>query len=348
MRNISGAIPAQAGARWTRAIGSLCLFVLTVGAASAAQTTLLNVSFDVSRQLFQQINSAFSAHWKAQSGEALVINQSHGGSTKQARAVIDGLDADVVTLNQASDIDAIAQKGKMLPVNWAGLLPNHSAPYTSTIIFLVRKGNPKGIRDWDDLVKPGVSVVVPNPKTSGNGRYSYLSAYAFALEKFGHDDAMARGFVADLFKNVPVLDTGGRGATTTFAERVIGDALVSFEAEILLAVKEHGDQQLEAVIPSQSLEAEMPVAVVEKVAQRRGTDRAARAYLEFLYTEEAQDIIARNFYRPRSATVAARYSTQFGKLKLVSVDEVFGGWDKVRRIHFADGGLFDQIYQARR
>ena len=348
MLNSADAAPAKTGTRWKRVIGALCLSTLTFGTATGAQTTLLNVSFDVSRQLFQQIDQAFCEHWKAQTGEALVIKQSHGGSTKQARAVIDGLDADVVTLNQSTDIDAIARSRKLIPANWASLLPNHSAPYTSTIIFLVRKGNPKRIRDWGDLAKPGVSVVVPNPKTSGNGRYSYLSAYAFALEKFGHDEAKARRFVGDLFNNVPVLDTGGRGATTTFAERGIGDALVSFEAEVLLALKEHSDQQLEAVVPSQSLEAEMPVAVVEKVARRRSTDRAARAYLEFLYTEEAQEIIAKNFYRPRAAAVAARYSTQFGKLKLVNVDEVFGGWDKARRVHFADGGLFDQIYQERR
>jgi len=325
----------------------LSLLVLATLPASAGPSVLLNVSFDVSRQLFQQINPAFVAYWKVQSGEALAINQSHAGSSKQARAVIDGLEADVVTLNQSTDIDAIAEQGGLLPLNWRTLFPNHSAPYFSTIVFLVRQGNPKAIQDWDDLVKPGVSVIVPNPKTSGNGRYSYLAAYAFALKQSGKNDPEARKFVAALFKHVPVLDNGGRAATTSFTQRDLGDVLLTFESEALLTAKEIGGGKFQVVVPSQSIEAEMPVAVVEKFSKRHGTQKSARAYLDFLYTEEAQEIIAQNFYRPRSARAAAKYAAQFGQVKLVTVNEVFGGWAQVQKVHFSDGGIYDQIYQTR-
>jgi len=336
------------GALAKRIFVGIIFLLIGVGSLPAANTTLLNASFDVSRHLYDQINPAFVQRWKAQTGETLVINQSHVGSTKQARSVIEGLEADVVTLNQATDIDAIAAQSNLLPANWSTLLPNHSSPYTSAIIFLVRKGNPKGIKDWDDLVKDNVSVVVPNPKTSGNGRYSYLSAYAFALQKFTNNDAKAREFVAALFKNVPVLDTGGRGATTTFTQRDIGDVLLTFESEVLLTTNELGADKFDVVVPSQSVLAEMPVAVVQRVASKHDTERVARAYLEFLYTEEGQEIIAKNFYRPRSAAVAKRYEKQFAPLKLVSVDDVFGGWAKAQKVHFAEGGVFDQIQQLNR
>jgi sulfate transport system substrate-binding protein len=347
MRNNSVLVPARAG-RFLKGISGALFLLVGVALASAGPATLLNVSFDVSRQLFEQINPAFIQRWKAQSGETITVNQSHAGSSKQARAVIDGLDADVVTLNQATDIDAIADNSRLLPKDWRKLLPHNSAPYTSTIVFLVRKGNPKGIKDWDDLVKSGVSVIIPNPKTSGNGRYTYLGAYAFALKKFSSDDAKAREFVGALFQNVPILDTGGRGATTTFVQRQIGDALLTFEAEVLQTVEELGADKFDVIVPPQSIEAEMPVAVVQKVASRRDSEAAARAYLEFLYTEEAQDIIARNYYRPRSGTVARRYAKQFATLTLVSVDDVFGGWANAQKVHFADGGVFDQIYATKK
>jgi sulfate transport system substrate-binding protein len=340
MWNISGTVRRKASA-------FIFLTGLTASVAPAGQTVLLNVSFDVSRQLFEEINPAFVEQWKAQTGENLAISQSHGGSSKQARAVIDGLDADVVTLNQVTDIDAIAAKGGLIAADWRARFPNHSAPYLSTIVFLVRQGNPKTIRDWDDLIKPGVSVVVPNPKTSGNGRYSYLGAYAFALKKFNNDDAKTREFVGALFKNVPVLDNGGRGATVTFVQRGIGDVLLTFEAEALLMAKESGMDKLQIVTPPQSIEAEMPVAVVDKFARRHGTEKAAQAYLEFLYSEEAQEIIARNFYRPRSETAAAKYAGQFGKLTLFTVDDVFGGWANAQKVHFADGGVYDQILKPK-
>jgi sulfate/thiosulfate-binding protein len=325
----------------------LSLLVLATLSATARQSVLLNVSFDVSRQLFQEINPAFIEYWKNQSGETLTINQSHAGSSKQARAVIDGLEADVVTLNQSTDIDAIAEQGGFLPRDWRTLFPNNSAPYVSTIVFLVRKGNHKVIKDWDDLVKPGVSIIVPNPKTSGNGRYSYLAAYAFALKQSGNNDAKAREFVAALFKNVPVLDSGGRAATTTFTQRELGDVLLTFESEALLTAKEIGGRKFQVVVPPQSIEAEMPVAMVEKFARRHGTQKSARAYLDFLYNEEAQEIIAQNFYRPRSAQAAAKYAAQFGPVKLATVEKVFGGWARAQQIHFADGGIYDQISQTR-
>ena len=346
MRNISGAASKKALPFARKVMLLLALQGFAAFATPAAETKLLNVSFDVSRQLFQDINPAFIRFWKAQSGEEIAINQSHGGSAKQARAVIDGLEADVVTLNQANDIDVIADQGKLLPSSWRNLLPNHSAPYSSTIVFVVRAGNPKNIKDWDDLTKPGVSVIVPNPKTSGNGRYSYLAAYAHALEESGKDETKARAFVAALFKNAPVLDSGGRGATTTFVQRGIGDVLLTFEAEALLTVRESGGGKYAVVTPAQSIEAEMPVAVVTKFARRHGTEQLAQAYLQFLYSEEAQEIIARNFYRPRLETVFAKHADQFGRLKLVSVDETFGGWAKAQRVHFGDGGYYDQIWNA--
>lgn len=318
--------------------------VAVAATAQAAEAKLLNASFDIARELYNQINPAFAAHWEKETGQKITINQSHAGSSKQARAVIDGLAADVITFNQVTDIDAVASKG-LVATDWRQKFPNNSAPYSSTIVFLVRKGNPKGIKDWSDLVKPGVGVIVPNPKTSGNGRYSYLAAYAYALKHNNGDDAKAREFVTALFKNAPVLDSGGRGATTSFAEREIGDVLLTFEAEVFLTIKEFGVGRFEAVLPSYSIEAEMPVAVVERVVNRRNTAKEANAYLQFLYSEEGQEILARNFYRPRSAKVAEKYSQQFGKLELFSVDKVFGSWAQVQKVHFAEGGLFDQIYR---
>ncbi|HYG24817.1 MAG TPA: sulfate ABC transporter substrate-binding protein [Verrucomicrobiae bacterium] len=313
--------------------------------ASGAETKLLNASFDIARELFNGINPAFAAHWKRQTGDTISINQSHAGSTKQARAVIDGLEADVVTFNQVTDVDAVAARG-LVASDWRQRLPHNSSPFSSTIVFLVRKGNPKGIRDWDDLVKPGVSVIVPNPKTSGNGRYSYLAAYAFALKKFNGNDARAREFVAALFKNVPILDTGGRGATTSFVQREIGDVLLTFEAEVFLTIQEVGNSKFDAVIPSYSIEAEMPVAVVERVTQKRGTAKAAAAYLEFLYSEEAQAIVAKHYYRPRSEK-ALQASGQFKKLELFSAEKVLGDWAAIQKTHFSEGGVFDKIYQRK-
>ena len=320
------------------------LLLAAVSLASAAETKLLNASFDISRELFQSYNEAFVRHWKKANGGSVVVNQSHSGSSKQARAVIDGLEADVVTFNQVTDVDAVAAKG-LLPADWRKRLPNQSSPFSSTIVFLVRKGNPKGIKDWDDLVKLGIAVIVPNPKTSGNGRYSYLAAYAFALKQLKLDDAGARAFVGRLFRNVPILDTGGRGATTSFVQREIGDVLLTFEAEVFLTIKELGADKFDAVVPSFSIEAEMPVAVVEKVATRRGTTATAQAYLEYLYSDEGQGIIAANYYRPRSVKVAEQYAQQFGQLELFSVEEVFGDWAQTQKTHFGEGGVFDQIYQ---
>ena len=316
----------------------------TVSMASAAETKLLNASFDIARELFQGYNEAFIRHWKQQSGETVVVNQSHAGSSKQARAVIDGLEADVVTFNQVTDVDAVAERG-LISREWRKLLPNQSSPFSSTIVFLVRKGNPKGIKDWNDLVKPGVSVIVPNPKTSGNGRYSYLAAWGYALKQSAGDEAKAREFVGKLFANVPVLDTGGRGATTTFAQREIGDVLLTFEAEVFLTIKEFGAGKFEAVVPSYSIEADMPVAVVQKVVAKRGTERLARAYLEYLYSDEGQGIIAANYYRPRSQKVAEQYAAQFGKLELFPVEKVFGDWATAQKTHFREGGVFDQLYR---
>ena len=316
-------------------------------APARADVTLLNVSYDPTRELYQAFNTAFAAYWKGRTGQAVTINQSHAGSGKQARAVIDGLEADVVTLALAYDIDAIAQSG-LLPRNWQTRLPNNSTPFTSTIVFLVRKGNPRGIKDWDDLVKPGVAVVSPNPKTSGGARWNYLAAWGYALKKNGGDEAKAKDFVARLYRNVPILDTGARGATVTFVERGIGDALIAWENEAILAARELGKGTLEIVSPTISILAEPPVALVDRMAARHKTREIAQAYLEYLYAPEGQEIAARHYYRPRLQSVATRYAAQFPKLTLFTIDEVFGGWAKAQKTHFADGGVFDQIYQPGR
>ncbi len=319
--------------------------VVMVGAAPAAgatSVTLLNVSYDPTRELYADFNAAFAKYWKAKTGQDVRINQSHGGSGKQARSVIDGLPADVVTLGLAGDVDSIANKGKLLPINWQSRLPNNSAPYTSTIVFLVRKGNPKNIHDWGDLIRPGIGVVVSNPRTSGGARWSYLAAWAYALGQPGGNDASAKEFVRKLYKNVPVLDTGARGATTTFAQRGIGDVMLGWENEALLAIKELGADKVQIVVPSSSVLAEPSVAVVDKVVLRRGTREVATAYLQYLYTKEGQEIIARNFYRPRDPEIAAKYANQYPKLKLTTIADL-GGWTKVQQTHFADGGIFEQI-----
>lgn len=313
--------------------------------ASAAETTLLNVSYDVTREFYKDFNTAFSTYWKERTGQELTINQSHGGSSKQARSVIDGLQADVVTMNQALDIDVLHERAKLIPKDWAARLPNHSVPNSSTILFVVRKGNPKKIKDWDDLIKPGVSVIIPNPKTSGNGRYSYLAGWGYALKQANGDEAKAREYVTKLFGNVPVLDAGGRGATTTFAQRDIGDVLLTFENEVALIQKEFGDGRLEVVAPSVSILAENPVVWVDKVVNKRGTEAVAKAYLEYLFSETGQELAAKHNFRPQSATVLARHANQFKKLELFTVDQVAGGWATAQKVHFADGGVFDQIYQ---
>jgi sulfate transport system substrate-binding protein len=295
--------------------------------------------------LYTNYNDVFAQYWKAKTGDTVTINQSHGGSGKQARAVIDGLDADVVTLALAYDIDSIAEQSHFLPKDWQQRLPENSSPYTSTIVFLVRKGNPKGIKDWDDLTKPGIAVITPNPKTSGGARWNYLAAYGYAL-KSTSDDAQALAFMKALFKNVPVLDTGARGATTTFVQRRIGDVLVGWENEALLAAKELGKGEFEIVIPSVSILAEPPVAVVDKVAKRHDTEAVAKAYLEYLYSAAGQEVAAKNFYRPRLESVAQKYSAQFPPVNLFTIDEMFGGWERAQKAHFADGGTFDQIYKG--
>lgn len=306
---------------------------------------LLNVSYDPTRELYQEFNATFIKYWQEKSGEAVTINQSHGGSGKQARAVIDGLEADVVTLALAYDIDEIHQKAKLIPADWQARLPQNSAPYTSTIVLLVRKGNPKGIKDWDDLAKPGIAVITPNPKTSGGARWNYLAAWGYALRQPGGNEATAKELVTRIYKNVPVLDSGARGSTTTFVERGIGDVLISWENEALLAVKELGKDKFEIVVPSVSILAEPPVTVVDKVVGKHGTQAVAQAYLEYLYTEDGQTIAAKHYYRPRLASVAAQYGEQFPQVLMFTVDEVFGGWQKAQQTHFADGGTFDQIYQ---
>lgn len=314
-------------------------------AAPAAEVRLLNVSYDVTREFYAEFNTAFAKHWKDTTGDTVVINQSHGGSSKQTRSVLDGLEADVVTMNQALDIEILQERGKLIPVDWASRLPNHSVPYNSTILFIVRKGNPKGIKDWSDLVRPGVSVVIPNPKTSGNGRYSYLGAWGYALKTQGGDPAKAKDFVARLFRNVPVLDTGGRGASTTFAQREIGDVLLTFENEVSLTLKEFGSDKLEVVVPSISILAENPVVWIDKVISRRGTQAVAKGYLEFLYTEAGQELAAKHFFRPQDPKVLARHRDRFREISLFTVDELFGGWGSAQKTHFVDGGVFDQIYQ---
>jgi sulfate transport system substrate-binding protein len=316
---------------------------LLMAPALKADVTLLNVSYDPTRELYDDYNKAFARYWEAKTGQKVTVRQSHGGSGKQARTVIDGLQADVVTLALAGDIDALATQGKLLPANWQGRLPHNSAPYTSTIVFLVRKGNPKGIKDWGDLVKPGVSVITPNPKTSGGARWNYLAGWAWALKQPGGNEATATEFIRKLYKAVPVLDTGARGSLTTFAQRGIGDVFISWENEAFLAVKEIGVDKFEIVVPSLSILAEPPVAVVDKVALRKGTADVARAYLEHLYSKEGQEIAAKHYYRPRDPEVAAKYANLFAKVNLVTIAD-FGGWAAAQKKHFADGGVFDKIY----
>jgi sulfate transport system substrate-binding protein len=321
----------------------LILSALLVSSTVFAETSLLNVSYDVTREFYDDLNPAFIKNWKEKTGETIVINQSHGGSSKQARAVVDGLEADVITMNRSPDIDILYQLGKLIPENWQERLPNASSPTASTSVFLVRKGNLKNIKDWEDLVKPGISVIIPNPKTSGNGKYSYLAAWGSVI-KNGGDEAKAKDFVTRLFKNVPVLDSGGRGATTTFAQRSIGDALLTFENEVFLIKKELGEDKFEVVYPSTSVLAENPVSLVDKVVDKRNTRTLAQAYLDFHYSEEGQEIAVRHNLRPQVESVADKYKTTFKQLKLFTVDEVFGSWAKAEKTHFADGGLFDQIY----
>jgi sulfate/thiosulfate transport system substrate-binding protein len=327
---------------------ALAVLVAGLGSAPAKELTLLNVSYDPTRELYEDFNAAFTKYWQAKTGEKLIIKQSHGGSGKQARSVVNGLDADVVTLALAYDIDAIAQQGKLLLLDWQKRLPNNSSPYTSTIVFLVRKGNPKQIKDWEDLVKPGVSIITPNPRTSGGARWNYLAAWGYALKKSGNDEAKAREFVARIYKHVPVLDTGARGASITFTKHGIGDVLLAWENEALLSLKEAGKGEFEIIVPSVSILAEPPVAWVDKVTGRRGTAVVARAYLEYLYTPEGQEIAARNFYRPRLESITRKYSATFPKVSLFTIDEMFGGWQKAQKKHFSEGGVFDQIQQANR
>ena len=319
--------------------------ILSIGLAgqALADVSLLNVSYDPTRELYQDYNAAFAKYWKNRNNEVVTIKQSHGGSGKQARSVIDGLEADVVTLALAYDVDALHEKGKLIPADWQKRLPHNAAPYTSTIVFLVRKGNPKKIRDWNDLAKPGIEVITPNPKTSGGARWNYLAAWGYALKQPGGSEASARDFVKQIFGNVKVLDSGARGATTTFVERGIGDVLIAWENEAYLALKELGPDKFELVTPSLSILAEPPVAVVDKVVDKRGTRKVATAYLEYLYSPEGQTIAGDNYYRPRDARIAARYAKQFAPVKLFTIDEVFGGWANAQKTHFADGGLFDEI-----
>jgi sulfate/thiosulfate transport system substrate-binding protein len=335
----------------TSTLWLMAALAIIAGAAplssALAQTTItiLNVSYDPTRELYEDYNAVFAKYWKAKTGQDLTIKQSHGGSGKQARAVIDGLEADVVTLGLAYDIDAIAANAKVLPADWQKRLPDNSTPYTSTIVLLVRKGNPKHIKDWDDLTRSDVSVITPNPKTSGGARWNYLAAWGYALRRNHGDQGKARDFVAAIYKNVPVLDSGARGATTTFVEREIGDVLIAWENEALVALKEFGKDKFEVVYPSVSVLAEPPVALVDKIAARHGTTQVAQAYLEYLYSDEGQEVIARNFYRPRLKSVAEKYRSQFPDLPLFTVDDTFGGWQNAQKTHFADGGVFDQLYQ---
>ena len=325
--------------------GGLALgLALGLGAASAApETSLLNVSYDPTRELYQEYNAAFIKHWQEKTGEKLNIRQSHGGSAKQALKIIDGLEDDVVTLALAYDVGALAEK-KLIPDNWQKRLPQNASPYTSTIVFLVRQGNPKGIRDWDDLVKPEIGIITPNPKTSGGARWNYLAAWAFALRQPGGNEKSAQEFVGKLFRNVKVLDSGARGSTTTFTERGIGDVLLAWENEAFLAIEELGPGKFDIITPSLSILAEPPVSVVDRTVDKRGTRKVAEAYLEYLYSPEGQEIAARNHYRPRDEKIAAKYADRLSKVELITIDDVFGGWDKAQKTHFSDGGTFDQIY----
>ncbi len=324
-------------------VGLVLWLAVFASTSDAASVTLLNASYDPTRQFYKEYNAAFAKYWQAKTGNTVTVRQSHGGSGKQARSVIDGLPADVVTLALAYDIDAIGSRAKSLPANWQSRLPNNSAPYTSTIVFLVRSGNPKRVRDWGDLARPGISVITPNPKTSGGARWNYLAAWAWAMRQPGATEATAKAYLAKVFRNVPVLDTGARAATTTFVQRGIGDVLVTWENEAFLARNALGARKVEIVVPSMSVLAEPPVTVVDKVALRKGTREVADAYLKYLYTPVAQEIIARNYYRPRDPTVAAKYAARFPKLTLVSIADL-GGWAKVHRMHFAENAIFDQIY----
>jgi sulfate/thiosulfate-binding protein len=329
-------------------LSGAAVLAVSLGWAIAKDITLLNVSYDPTRELYQDYNTAFASHWEAKTGDKVIIRQSHGGSGKQARSVIDGLAADVVTLALAYDVDALWEKGKLIPQDWQKRLPNNSTPYTSTIVLVVRKGNPKHIKDWDDLIKPGVAVITPNPKTSGGARWNYLAAWGYALKKFGGDEGKARDFVARIFKNVPILDTGARGATTTFVQRGIGDVLIAWENEALLTLKESGQGEFELVAPSLSILAEPPVTWVDRVVNRHGTRAIAQAYLEYLYSPEGQEIAAKHFYRPRLEAVGQKYAATFPKLTLFTIDELFGGWQKAQKTHFSEGGFFDQIQNASR
>jgi len=333
---------------WVWALPVIAVMLVLPAAVRGKEITLLNASYDPTRELYEEVNRRFAQSWQMNTCDKLIIQQSHSGSGKQARSVIDGLPADVVTLALAYDIDAIAEKSRLLPADWQKRLPNNSSPYTSTIVFLVRKGNPKGIKDWDDLVKPGVAVVTPNPKTSGGARWNYLAAWGYALRKPGGSEASARGFVARLFQNVPILDTGARGATTTFVQRGIGDVLVAWENEALLSLREGGKGDSELIAPSVSILAEPPVTLVDKVVARHGTQEVAEAYLRYLYTPEGQEIAAQHFYRPRLEAVAQKHAGTFPKITLFTIDEVFGGWAKAQKVHFSAGGIFDQLQQANR
>jgi sulfate/thiosulfate transport system substrate-binding protein len=340
----------MSGRRWKFvcalvSVAFAAVVAVRIGPARANQITILNASYDSTRELYQAINAQFEKDWKAKTGDDVMINQSHGGSGKQARAVIDGLEADVVTLALAGDIDAIANKADLLPPNWQSRLPDDSCPYTSTIVLLVRKGNPKNIRDWDDLVKPGVAVITPNPKASGGARWNFLAAWGYALKHNGDDESKAAAFVRALYRNVPVLDSGARASTTTFVERDIGDVLIAWEDEALMAIKLFGADKFEIVYPSISILAEPPVAWVDKVDRRHGTQAIAKAYPEFLYTPAAQEIIAKNFFRPRDQAVLSRYASQFPSMNLLTIDSDFGGWKSAQSKFFADGGMFDRIYR---
>ncbi len=334
--------------RFLRHLAALTVMALAAGVSQAKDVSLLNVSYDPTRELYQDYNAAFAKYWKAKTGDTVTVKQSHGGSGKQARSIIDGIDANVATLALAYDIDEIAERAKVLPSDWQKRLKHNSSPYTSTYIFLVRKGNPKGIKDWGDLIKPGVSVITANPKTSGGARWGYLAAYGWALKQAGaaslQADAKAREFIGKLYANVPVLDSGARGSTTTFAERGVGDVLLAWENEAHLALKEFGADKFDIVYPPTSILAEPPVALIDKVVDKRGTRSVAQAYLEYLYSSEGQEIAARNFYRPIDAAVGARYAKQFPAIQLFTIDDLFGGWTKAQKTHFADGGVFDQIY----
>ena len=326
--------------RWVPLLVSLATPV------QASEVTLLNVSYDPTRELYQDFNKVFADHWKKTSGQDVKIKQSHGGAAKQARSVIDGLQADVVTLALSYDIDEIAQRG-ILAKDWQKRLPNNSAPYTSTIVFLVRKGNPKNIKEWSDLARPGISVITPNPKTSGGARYNYLAAWGYALKQPGGNEQSAQDLLTKIYKNVPVLDSGARGSTTTFVEREIGDVLITWENEALLAIRELGPDKVQIVAPSLSILAEPPVTIVDKVVDRRGTRKVAEAYLKFLYSDEGQELAGKHYYRPINEKIAAKYASQFPKVKLLTVDEIAGGWTKAQKTHFADGGTFDRIYQPK-